>query len=89
MEIELKTSSLIAELTIKSGNAQIQEDLATIIGNGGGAQIPNFNIEQFITIAREMNSFNGKSDIDFVRMVYEAFLNDYERECFLSLVNPE
>jgi hypothetical protein len=85
MEIELKTRSLIAELAIKSGNAKIEEDIA-IVKNGSG-YIPDEDIETFITIARDMNCFNGKSDIEFVKMVYEAFLNDSEREHFLNIVS--
>jgi hypothetical protein len=84
MEIELRTRSLIAELTIKSGNAKIEEDLAVV--SKGKAHIPDADIEKFITIARDMNWFNGKSDVDFVKMVYEAFLNDSEREKFLDTV---
>jgi len=67
MEIELRTRSLIAELTIKSGNAKIEEDLAIL--NKGVATIPDVEIKKFITIAREMNNFNGKSDDDFVKMI--------------------
>lgn len=85
MEIELRTRSLIAELIIKSGNAKIEEDLA-IVKNGIG-HIPDADIEMFITIAREMNLFNGKSDVDFVKMVYDAFLSDYERSTFIELVS--
>jgi phage pi2 protein 07 len=85
MEIELRTRSLIAELTIKSGNAKIEEDLAIL--NKGVATIPDSDIEKFITIAREMNNFNGKSDVDFVKMIYEAFLSDYERQTFLDAIS--
>jgi len=85
MEIELRTRSLIAELTIKSGNAKIEEDLAVL--NKGVATIPDADIEKFITIAREMNNFNGKSDVEFVKMVYESFLSDYERSQFLEDVS--
>ena len=84
MEIELKTRSLIAELIIKSGNTKIEEDLT--IFSKGKSYIPDDDIEKFITVARDMNQFNGKSDIDFVRMVYEAFLNDSEREAFLDMI---
>ena len=43
-------------------------------------------IEKFITIARDMNQFNDKSDVAFVKMAYEAFLNDAERAEFLEAV---
>lgn len=87
MEIELRTRSLIAELTIKSGNATIEEDLALV--SKGKAYIPDADIEKFITIARDMNLFNGKSDVDFITMIYGAFLNDYEREEFIESVSVE
>lgn len=85
MEIELRTRSLIAELTIRSGNAKIVEDLA-VVKNGIG-HIAESDIEKFVTIAREMNLFNGKSDIDFVKMIYNAFLSDYERSTFIEEVS--
>ena len=85
MELELRTRSLIAELTIKSGNAKIEEDLAVL--NKGVAKIPQSDIEKFITIAREMNLFNGKTDVEFVKMVYDAFLSDYERSQFIEVVS--
>ena len=84
MEIELTTRPLIANLTIKSENTKIVEDLA-IVSNGRG-YIPDVCIENLISIAREMNIYNGKTDIDFVQMVYEAFLSDSERETFLSII---
>jgi hypothetical protein len=84
MEIELKTSALIATLKIKSGNAKIEEDLAEI--ENGVMVIPKNEVMNFITIAREMNYYNGKSDIDFVKMIYEALLNDSAKECFLYAV---
>jgi hypothetical protein len=81
MEIELKTSGLIAELSIKSGNTKITEDIA-IVDKGVG-RIEDWQIEKFISIAREMNLYNNKSDLEFVKMVHDAFLNDAEREEFL------
>ena len=84
MEIELRRRSLIAELIVKSGNAKIEEDVAEV--KKGVGYIPDELIEKFVTIARDMNQFNDKSDVDFVKMVYEAFLNDAERVEFLKSV---
>jgi len=82
MEIKLRTkSNIIAELEIKSGNTVITEDLAD--SNG---KINLSEIERLVTIAREMNTFNKKSDIDFVKMIYDAFLNDAEQAEFCDLV---
>lgn len=87
MEIELKTKGLIAELLVKSGNAKITEDIA-IIEKGVG-RIEDAQIEKFVTIAREMNLYNNKSDLEFVKMVHDAFLNDVERKEFLiNLASP-
>ena len=84
MEIELNPKGLTAEIIIKSGNAKIEEDLAVV--NKGEAHIPDSDIEKFIGIARDMNWFNGKSDVDFVEMIYNAYLNDSEREEFLDKI---
>ncbi|HEX7846455.1 MAG TPA: hypothetical protein VF476_11705 [Chitinophagaceae bacterium] len=77
MQFNLRNvSNIIAELTIKSDNTIITEDLAT----GKGGTIPRSTIEQFITVAREMNLFNKNTDVDFVEMVAEALLNNNELE---------
>jgi len=85
MEIKLTKTSLIAELTIKSGNATISEDLAKIGENS--AYIPNEEINKFIDVARDMNFFNGKSDVDFLKMIYDGYLTQSEQEEFRDLIN--
>lgn len=84
MEIELRTGTLIAEVIITSANTKIKEDLAVVKNNKG--IIPTEEIEKLLTVAREMNLFNGKSDVDFVTTVFDAFLSDHEKEQFLSNV---
>ncbi len=86
MKIKLRTSSYIAELTVESGNAKITEDLAQI-NDVSNAYIPDEEIENLLTVAREMHLFNKGTDIDFVKMVYEAFLTDGERSEFLDTVS--
>lgn len=49
----------------------------------GVSRIEDAQIEKFVTIAREMNLYNDKSDLEFVKMVHDAFLNDSERKDFL------
>lgn len=87
MEIKLKTRSLVAELIIETGSAKIEEDVAGF--KNGEPHISNDFIENLIDIAREMNRFNKKSDVDFVKMIYDAFLNDSERAQFLSDVTDK
>lgn len=53
MQIELRTCGLLAELSFKSGNAKIEEDVAEV--TKGVGYIPDELIEKFITIARDMN----------------------------------
>lgn len=86
MEIKLRTRSYIAEIVVESGNAKITEDLARMNSSTGNAFIPDDEIYDFITVAREMHLFNKGRDIDFVKMVYEAFLTDRERAEFLDTV---
>jgi hypothetical protein len=43
-------------------------------------------IETFITVARDMNFFNKKSDVDFIKMIYDTFLNDAERQAFKHII---
>lgn len=83
MEISLRTPyNTIAELTIEVGNTKITEDVAT----SNGCKISNGLIESFITIAREMQSFNNVSDVDFVLEIFDNFLNDSEQVQFLEIV---
>lgn len=83
MEIKTRTKEgSFVELQIESGNTRITEDLA-IIKNGKWV-VPENEIEQFITIANECSRFNGTSDVNFVKKIFEAFLNDAERSEFLE-----
>ena len=77
MEIDLRTRTLIGELTVRSGNASITEDIVCM--KNGDPYIPEDIIERFITVANEMSRFNDVSDVDFVLKIAEAFLNDSER----------
>jgi hypothetical protein len=85
MEIKIKESDLIFELTIQSGNATIQEDLAKIREND--AYVPNSEIHKFIDVAKDMNFFNGKSDVDFLKMIYDGYLTQSEQEEFRDEIN--
>jgi hypothetical protein len=76
MELNLRTHGSIAELIIESGNFKFKEDLA--IFKNGTYQIHISEIENFITIAKEMHAFNGGNDVEFVKMIAEAFLTNSE-----------
>ena len=82
MEIILKTNSIIAEVIIRTGSTKIIEDVANSSG-----KIPDSEIENFITIAREMNVYNKKSDVDFVKMIYDNFLNEGEQDELRNLIS--
>jgi hypothetical protein len=83
MEIEFIQYSSIAEVQIKSGSATINEDVSKYIG--GAWIVPIATVERFITIANEMSRFNREDDVEFVKKIYDTFLNDSERERFLDL----
>lgn len=85
MEIKTKVKEgSFVELQIESGNTKITEDLATL--KNGKWVVPENEIEQFITIANDCIRFNGTSDVEFVKKIFEAFLNDAERSEFLEAV---
>ena len=88
MEISVRTKpDSFVELRIDTHNVTITEDLTvTSIYKNRFFVVPDATIEQFITVARDCNLFNDKSDVDFVKKIYEAFLNDYEREQFLEAI---
>jgi hypothetical protein len=88
MEISVRTKpDSFVELRIDTHNVTITEDLTvTSIYENKKVVVPDATIEQFITVANDCSRFNGISDLDFVKNIYEAFLNDYEREQFLEAI---
>jgi hypothetical protein len=70
------------EIQIESGNTKITEDLERSVN--GKWIVPESDIEQFLTIANDCSRFNGVADVDFVKIVADAFLSDCEKE---ELVN--
>ena len=83
IKLRVKTDSF-AELRIETHNVTITEDLT--VHENKKWLVPDDTIESFINIARDCNSFNGSNDVAFVKKIYEAFLNDYERGEFLREV---
>jgi len=74
---------LFVELQVKSENTTLTEDLA--VRKKEGWKVPDLEIEQFISIANECSRFNGTSDVDFVKNIFDNFLNDSEKERFIEL----
>jgi len=74
---------VFVELQVKSGNTTLTEDLA--VSKNEGWKVPDMDIEQFISIANECSRFNGTSDVDFVKNIFDNFLNDSEKEIFIEL----
>lgn len=83
IKLRVKTDSF-AELRIETHNVTITDDLTVYENNKWG--VPDDTIESFINIARDCNTFNGSTDVEFVKKIYEAFLSDYEREQFLEAI---
>jgi hypothetical protein len=83
IKTRVKEGSFV-ELQIESGNTRITEDLATL--KSGKWVVPENEIEQFVTIANECSRFNGTSDVDFVKKIFDAFLSDHEKSEFLESV---
>ena len=70
------------EIQIEIGNTKITEDLERSVN--GKWIVPESDIEQFLTIANDCSRFNGVADVDFVKMVADAFLSDGEKEEFAN-----
>ena len=82
----IKEGSFV-ELHIDSGDAKLTSDLANL--NKGKWLVPDSTIESLITTANECSRFNGTSDIDFVKNIFDAFLGDSEKQSFLEMIAPE
>lgn len=87
MDFKLRTKDTFAELTIETGNAKFVEDLASYNREKKGWFVDDDTIEKFISLANELSRFNCQSDVDFVKKIYDAFLNDAERAEFLESVS--
>ena len=89
MEITAREYCSLFEVTVESGNAKITEDISQIQTTRQGGFVPEDEIEQFIAVAYEANRFNGASDVDFVYKIFDAFLNDSEREQFIEIITTK
>lgn len=86
MEFKTRKGYNFIELRVECNNATITEDLTTIIA--GKWVVPHDTIDQLISVANDCSRFNGDSDVDFVKQIYDSHLNDSEKEHFLDSVYP-
>lgn len=82
-------SDTCAELTIESDSTKITTDIAAYHGLLKRWVIDENIIDQFITIANDCSRFNRKSDVDFVKKIYDSLLNDAEKQEFLNEITQE
>ena len=82
MLIKTRISHSFVEIQIEIGNTKITENLERSVN--GKWIVPESDIEQFLTIANDCSRFNGVADVDFVKMVADAFLSDGEKEEFAN-----
>ena len=75
MEVSTREYCSIFETTIKTDSVEIVES---------GAE--ESLAEDFITAAFEINRFNGKSDVDTLKELYNSFLSAGEQEEFLTFL---
>ena len=86
MKLSLRTIGNIAKLTIQDGTCTLQTDIAEPYENRRWAIDENL-IQQFITVANDMSRFNNVKDLDFVKGIIGAFLNDSELELLKEYLN--
>ena len=89
MNISLRTKDCyIAELTVESEHTKVTEDVLCR-SKERGYYIEDSEIEKLITVAFEMARFNRQSDVDTLKKIFDAFLNDGERQQFIeSVIEP-
>lgn len=71
-------------ITVKHEATTIKEDVVEKIGSNW--RVPQGIIEEFITAANEMSRYNEVNDIDFVKMIFDCFLSDYEQALFIEQI---
>lgn len=74
MNINLRVSGSLADLKFETTDTIVHEYYSTI-----GNKPPQETIEQLITVANELYRFNGGSDLEFVNLIADSFLNVPER----------
>ena len=80
MKVTTNTRRYTADVIIKSDNTRIEESVSV------GIETEEM-IDNLITVSNELSRFNNISDVDFVKRIYDNFLNDGEKEQFLELIS--
>lgn len=88
MEIKVKQLGIICEIVVKSETAEIKEDVADSAGHQK-FEVDQKVIENFFSVGFELCQFNKKSDVETLKMLFDAFLNDSERVEFLELIKED
>ena len=74
-------------LIVINGSTTISE---TVSGYSNGTlSVPESDIEMLITAANDLSRFNGVTDVDFLKKIYNAYLSDNEKIEFLNLIDPQ
>lgn len=86
MELQVKQNGIICELIVKSETAKIVEDVADSAGHNK-FEVDQKLIENIFTAGIDLMRYNKKSDVETIKMLFDAFLNDSERIEFLQQIN--
>lgn len=85
MDIEIRTyANTLCEIIVESENTKIAEDLTFYDRDTKKYEVNSNIIEQLITSAFDITKFNGGSDVDLVKEIFEKFLNKHEQDEFLE-----
>ena len=80
MKVTANIKNYSASIIIESGHTKIDESVSE------GTETLEI-IDNLITTSNDLSRFNNISDVDFVKRIYDAFLNDIERKQFLELIS--
>ena len=87
MNIGIRTYDTLCEITIETDNTKIVEGLS-YFDRTKETSVADENIaEDLITAYFDINRFNKKTDIDSVKEIFAAFLNNTEQAQFLLEMN--
>lgn len=85
MIIDTRINGIICELKLEVGNVKITEDLTEV--ENGNWIVPELQIQQFFTVAFDLSRFNKKPDVETMKMLFDSFLSDGEKEQFIELIS--
>ena len=88
MDIEIRTyANTLCEMIVDCDNTKIREDLTFLNIKADKYEVDENIVEQLITAAFDITRFNGRSDVDLVKEIFENFLNSHEQQEFLEQTN--